>query len=192
MNSITDVQLVQALRDKKSGAIEEAYRRYGNDVLRYAQRQAPTIAEDVQQQVFLHLTMHAPILPVNDSPNIRPWLLDVAKTTISNWKRARKNHQVSLPEDQADTYNVFETIDKCDNVENLLGKLSPKEGAALRAIYLEGLTYDEAARKLGVTRKAMRYAAFPGEEAIEGRSMNRHQNRPSVRGDPVQENLTNP
>ena len=55
MNHSTNAQLVQALRNEEPGAIEEAYRRYGDDILAYAQRKAPSVAEDIHQQVFFAL-----------------------------------------------------------------------------------------------------------------------------------------
>ena len=75
MNHSTDAQLVQALRNEEPGAIEEAYRRYGDDILAYAQRKAPSVAEDIHQQVFLRLAMRA----TSVTTNLRSWLYSIAR-----------------------------------------------------------------------------------------------------------------
>ena len=151
MNHLTDAQLVQALRNEKAGAIEETYRRYGDDILAYTERHAKPVAEDIQQQVFLHLTMHGSEV----TTSVRGWLFTAARTTIAQWKRARKNFPEPIPAHQTETNSAFEIIDRCDDIDHLLDRLTPARSAALRAIYLDGLTYEEAAIKLGITEKAL-------------------------------------
>ena len=79
------MSLTADVRNEVTGAIEEAYRRYGDEVLAYANRYAKPVAYDIEQYVFLHLTMHGDEV----RGNIRSWLLAVAKDAVATWKRAR-------------------------------------------------------------------------------------------------------
>ena len=78
------MSLTADVRNEVTGALEEAYRRYGDEVLAYAKRHAKPVAYDVEQQVWLHLTMHGPEV----TGNIRSWLLAVAKDAVATWRKS--------------------------------------------------------------------------------------------------------
>ena len=141
------MSLTSNVRNGVVGAIEEAFERYGDGIFAYCHAHAKPAAEDIHQQVFLHLTLHGDEV----TGDIRSWLFSVAKDAIAEWKRVR----AELPTRKPGRRNVFSIIDTCDDVEQLLGRLTPAGSAATRAIYLEGLTYEEAAKKLGVTEATL-------------------------------------
>ena len=87
--------------------------------------------------------------------SVRGWLFTAARTTIAQWKRARKNFPEPIPAHQTETNSAFEIIDRCDDIDHLLDRLTPARSAALRAIYLDGLTYEEAAIKLESRRRRL-------------------------------------
>ena len=57
-------------------------------------------------------------------------------------------------------------IDRCDDVNYLLDRLTPEERNALKAVYLDNLTYDEAAKKLGITKKALDMQLFRAKKQL--------------------------
>ena len=48
----------------------------------------------------------------------------------------------------------------------LSDRLTPEERNALKAVYLDNLTYDEAAKKLGITKKALDMQLFRAKKQL--------------------------
>ncbi len=140
-----------------AGAGDEAFaelvRRHGPMVLRVCRRllAEPADAEDAFQATFLVLARKAAVVRWRDS--VAGWLFGVARnvacrTRDAAARRAAHERRIAIPivvepVEEVTARELFAVL------EEELGRLPEKERAALVLCYLEGLTRDEAARRLG-------------------------------------------
>jgi RNA polymerase sigma-70 factor (ECF subfamily) len=136
-------------------AIEELYRTYGATVLRRAQviLGAPSVAEDVMQEVFVRL-LRSP-QGVLDAASPLAWIYQV--TTRLCFDQLRRNKSRRAWEDTVQpAYVSWET--PCDAmlvVRRLLERMDGAEATAAVYIYVDQMTYEEAAALLGVSKRTV-------------------------------------
>ena len=146
-----------AVNHDQKGRIEALFRRHAADVLVYATRRGATKAEaeDVLAETFLIAWRRLEDVP----SDALPWLLGVARKILANQARSRRRRAAllarinvfgGLTEAEADP---FESSDLSDEVRDALLKLSYTDREALLLVAWEGLTHEEAAQALGLTRK---------------------------------------
>lgn len=155
--TLSDVQLVQALRAGDSDAPGLLWERYSPAVRRLLARTlGPSLEiDDLTQEVFLRLFVRLPTL--RDSSALRPFTLSIAGNVLK-WELRRRwiRRRVTLSE----TGTLPDTEGKPDDVEArqalrrcyaIFDTLTAKERIAFTVRYIEGMTAEEAAATLSVS-----------------------------------------
>lgn len=153
-------------RLKPPGAVAQfvirTFRQYGLDLHRYLQRRLPTSqdADDMAQEVYLRL------LRLDDAEFVREpqaYLYGVASNVVREFRMRTELERTRMsfdsaaaeesaersagqqPDDLADQLNIVRQMEKA------LLKLPPVHRAILVLLKRDGLTYEEAAQRLGLS-----------------------------------------
>lgn len=137
-------------------------------------------AEDISQEVFLKA--YERFADLKDSPTVGGWLKTVATNLSLNHLsryRARWTFFSDLFSNRGDEEghelefaapgNLEEDLAQADSheiVEHAIQKLPPAQRVPLVLYHLEGLSYDEIARKLNVSLGKVKTDIFRGREAL--------------------------
>jgi RNA polymerase sigma-70 factor (ECF subfamily) len=137
-------------------------------------------AEDVSQEVFLRA--YERFGELRDSPTAGGWLKTVATNlSLNHLSRYRSRwsffsdmiHGSDDDEEREvefaapdDTQEAIEAADRREIVERALQSLPSAQRVPLVLYHLEGLQYDEIARKLGVSMGKVKTDIFRGREAL--------------------------
>lgn len=176
LNEQTDEQLARALLDGQQEALAVLFDRYHRLVYSVALPivRDPGEAEEVVQTVFLDCFR---ALARFDSRRgrLKVWLLQYAYHRAMNRKRdlaAQRFYQwVDLEgaaEEPALRWNPAETAEAARWMEQLFGKLSARRREILQMTYVEGLTAEEIAVKLGQSVNAVRHDLYRGLALLRG------------------------
>ncbi len=137
---------------------------HGAELLRHAKRLAGEgAAEDVLQDAFLKALRSYPRLRHDD--HLRAWLFRVTTTTAFDHHSKRKGEVLveSIPERTDDpTYDD-------GAFDDLIDGLSEASRDAIRLRFVDDLTYDEMAQKLGCSEEAARQRVSSGVRELRRR-----------------------
>jgi|GEM_PF-1672796 len=158
------------VEDRDEDAFAELVRRNGPIVLRACRSvlRDQTAADDAFQAVFLQLARHANRL--TDTPSLAGWLHTVAVRSAgairrSETRRRRHEQQTPLPQNP-------ENLSWCEVREAIdaeLARLPEKYRLPLLLCYIEGLTYSDAAARLGCPLGTLRGRLERGRQALRRR-----------------------
>ena len=131
--------------------VRSLYDQYAPDLYRLARHRLrdPDLAHDLVQEVFLTLVAKAP--EVRDHPKPIAWLLKTMEyKLLQEFDRQERKRNREAPDTEldwlADSYDPG-----AHSIEEILpAQLTEKERTVLKLIYEEGLSYREAALRLGV------------------------------------------
>lgn len=123
---------------------------------------------DITQEVFLLFQQKGDFLA---KENIRSWLLSVADIKIKEEFRFRKKHSYieyieDIPPDSEELLTELNEIIITADSEieaskaGILSKLSPEEQILFKMIYQEKLKYNEVAKLMNLSEKAVNLRAF--------------------------------
>ncbi|MEA2733837.1 MAG: hypothetical protein QOE14_288 [Humisphaera sp.] len=165
---MTDGELLQRYAANRDGeAFAEIVRRHGGMVHATARRLARDEAEDVTQAVFLLLAQKAGKLV--RYRNLAGWLYNVARYCASNAQRMhgrRKRHLENYQQQESVVKQSAISTDPHAMASELLDagltQLKDDQRQAVLLRYIEGLTLDEAAERLGVNTAAVAKRAERG------------------------------
>jgi RNA polymerase sigma-70 factor, ECF subfamily len=132
------------------------------------------LAEEITQDVFLRAWRHCSDFRTadGDAPDrvarLRTWLFAIARNAVIDAVRGRGRRPAlhSEPDQagrQADPSDTFARYDTAEQVYRGLAGLTPDGRAILTAIFIEELTYEQAAERLGIpvgTAKSRVYYAL--------------------------------
>jgi RNA polymerase sigma-70 factor (ECF subfamily) len=134
-------------------ALREVYERYADDVYRIALRITGSSADayDVAHDVFLGLP--EAIHRFDPERSFPSWLRGVAvRTTQMRLRSERRRREVVLPAGGLPVRSRRDPIVDRLTLEKALGRLSPDLRSVVVLKELEGLSYQEIAELLGITR----------------------------------------
>lgn len=138
--------------------VEDLFREHAATVLAYALRRGVQLAdaEDIAAETFL--ICHKRIRDVPD--DALPWLLAVARRVLSHHFRAERRRRalaLRLLAAGADRprYVLGPRVPGGGSLVTAYKRLPPGERQVVRLVALEGANPAEAARALGITRKAV-------------------------------------
>lgn len=153
MDVLSDHDIVRRLRLGDEVALATAYDRFAPSVHVLATRvcRDPHGAEDVTQQVFLHLWSRPETFdPVRCS--LRGWLLMLAHRRAVDWVRREVRRKAPEPEIRPAPSAEEEALDHVifSRVDTAVNQLSPNHREVVRMLYYEELSVGEIAERLGI------------------------------------------
>ena len=153
----TDEQLISSVTSSDSRAFGELFDRHSRAVYLYAWGavQDARDAEDITQDVFETAWMKARQIRIVDSSAL-PWLLVTARNSVNNHRRRASLRRTNVLDE-----SVLKAMPASDAAEELqwvrleIGKLSAVDRRVCELCLIDGYSYKEAARQLGLTAGAL-------------------------------------
>jgi RNA polymerase sigma-70 factor (ECF subfamily) len=170
-----------------------AYQAHAREVAGFC-RHAVTdswLAEEITQEVFLKAWRNcarferrrgqAAGTPMHEQ--LRPWLFAIARNAVIDAVRHRARRPTLLSEpEQADRHrdpvDEYLRFDDADLVRAGLDTLSPAKCAALVAVFIDGLSYEQAAARLGIPVGTVKSRVFNALRALRV-ALGRHSRSPA-------------
>src|SRR5581483_4079940 len=169
-----DDDLVGAVRRGDDRAFGELYSRYGGRIVAYVLGMVGDHgrAEDITQEVFISALRR---MRATDRPiAFKPWVYEIAKNAcIDEFRRTRRTKEVSLDSDddgesQAPTLvsrgptpdTALERRQQLDDLRGAFRGLSDNHHKILVLRELEGLSYTEIGRRMGMSRPVVESTLF--------------------------------
>lgn len=146
-------------------SFEEFYRRYERDVFGYLWRMTgdSSAADDLSQEAFYRAWRHFARVRTYEQP--RAWLLRVATNLVINQRRGAR-HAPPLPLDEHHASpgapDPATGLAEGSAIRQALSAIAPRERAALVLHEVYGLTCDELAEALGISRGAAKMTLSRG------------------------------
>lgn len=158
-----DIGLMLAFKDGNEAAFDTLYRRHAPPLARYFWRSTMSqeLSEELVQETFLkiHRYKHA----YEPRASFRTYLYTVARSILlNNWKRIVKAGQQRgremdrMPSAGDTPERSFASRQLLARVNDALLSLPERQRTAINLVRLRGLSYEEAARAIGVTPKALK------------------------------------
>jgi RNA polymerase sigma factor (sigma-70 family) len=170
----TDAEIIgRSLEDPR--AFGEIFERHGDAVLSYARRRVgPAAAEDITAQAFL-IALERRARYDLAFESARPWLLGIAMNLIRHHLRDHAQHLRMLARASAPVAEQVDDPDRADAlrmrpwiVEALL-ELSAHDRETFLLVALADLTYEEAARAIGIPVGTVRSRIHRGRMKLRER-----------------------
>jgi len=161
MNTHTDAQLYENLRNKDQSALEELYSRYERLVYSFAYRmtQNAQLAEDTVQDVFMKLWKeHAPY--TEDKGKFSSWLLTMTRnTSLDALRKKTRQQEVGLLDKDAEQMKVpieelpeqmLEWKEKGSVLKKAMTRLKDEQRTIVELFYFHGLSQESISTKLNI------------------------------------------
>jgi RNA polymerase sigma-70 factor (ECF subfamily) len=157
---LADATLLRQVVDRRPEALSRLYDRYAPALLAVARRilGSPADAEEVLQEVFLHVWNHAGRYDAGRS-SVSTWLILIARSRAIDRLRTRKvverTHETSAqgnPAEHASPDGV-ETVflqERRERVRGEMAKLPEEQRQVLEMAFYEGLSQSEIAARAGL------------------------------------------
>ncbi|HEY2581500.1 MAG TPA: sigma-70 family RNA polymerase sigma factor [Mucilaginibacter sp.] len=155
--SLSEDELVLALRNREKVAIEALYDRYSSSLYGVISRIIvdTASAEDVLQETFVKI-WHSFSGYSAEKGRLFTWMVNIArnlsidKLRSKDFKNQNKNQElennVTLVDEQMNTAYKPELLD----IKELVETLKPEQKSILELVYFKGYTHVEAADELGI------------------------------------------
>ena len=119
-------------------------------------------AEDVLHEVYLTVWRRAGAFEPGRASPIT-WLATIARNRAIDWRRAQGSRRTAPVEEIADladpaplASDALETAGEAGRLHGCLAALEPRQQAAIRTAFFEGVTYAELAERQGVPLGTMK------------------------------------
>jgi RNA polymerase sigma-70 factor (ECF subfamily) len=155
-NEASDTSLMLAIGRWREGALAEAFRRHAGAILALARRVLTdeSLAEDVVQEVFLHL-WNSPHKFDPERGSMRAYLLalahgrsvDLLRLETSRRRREERDARMTADGDYDIEHEVWD-LSLADRVKEAMNVLTEEERRAIELAYFGGHTYREVASLL--------------------------------------------
>jgi RNA polymerase sigma factor (sigma-70 family) len=176
----SDELLVAMAQDGSSEAFALLFRRYRPAIARYAGRTLGDDArvEDIVQEVFLSALRS--IGSLSRPAGFKPWLYRIAHNTcVDHVRRTGRAQEVSidagmLPASEEirlfrqapSSHAALTQKEDFKHLREAFGGLPPSQSEVLLMRELEGLTYDEIAARMGITRASVESMLFRARQGL--------------------------
>ena len=169
---LTDLELVEALKDNHTEALSQLYDRYSGLIYGLALRilKVPEEAEDITQEVFLKLWQKVGLYNPNRG-SVSSFLIAMARSRAIDKLRSRGSRFRFLQRWQASTTHnargeaLLDSVflqERAQIIHSALKALSDKERRVLELSYYEGLSYSETAQRLEIPLGTVKSRARTG------------------------------
>ena len=149
-DQFSDVDLFKQIAKGNEDALSELYKRYQNQIYRFALHQThdEAAAEEVLQDVFLAAWQRAG--KFREKASVKTWLLRVAYYRSATWAKKQKaplelEAVDAIPSSKPGPSDIQMTNWQSEQVQEAIISLTPKHRAAIELIFYHELTYKEAA-----------------------------------------------
>lgn len=159
----SDEMLVQKVLSGNKDAFGKLVKKYSSAVYGLAYHLVGSFvdAQDIAQKVFI--TAYLKLRQLKDQTKFRSWLRTITINTCRMWLRKQKGKMVSLQEIGesnvvGERFSPEEGLiakEEKDMVRKAIASLSEKCRLAITLYYLDGLSYEDIADFLGITRSAV-------------------------------------
>jgi RNA polymerase sigma-70 factor (ECF subfamily) len=180
VSELKDGQLLVALGRADAGALHELYRRHGRAVYALARRVVGNAAEaeDVTQEIFLHLWEHPERVDLSRGA-LRTYLLtrthsravDLVRSRAARARREERDARMTSFTASDLEREVWE-LSLAEQMSSAVATLPPDERAAIELAYFDGHTYREVAQLLtepeGTVKSRIRRGLGRLREVLEG------------------------
>ncbi len=146
-------------------AFEVFFGQYERQIVAYLCRMLSDeqAALDLSQETFFRAWQH--FAAIRDRPEGRAWLFRVATNLALHALRHRRAHpQEAIADDLLSGSDPGRRVVEQDLVNQILQRLPAKQRSALLLNEVYGLTCDEIARMVGMSRDAVKMALWRGRE----------------------------
>lgn len=151
---------------------EETYEKYNKRVYKYiAERiENKSDIEDIVQEVFVKVYKNMNLY--NESKgNLCSFILANANQVLVEYYRKRVSENARyeriIKENEKNVYEYFERIDGEYGLEKFLSKLPKMQRKAIELVYIEGLSYRDAAKILGKTELSIKSLIFRAKNSLK-------------------------
>jgi RNA polymerase sigma-70 factor, ECF subfamily len=147
--------------------------RHGGLVLGYCNRLLAdrSLAEDVAQDVWMKVIHNAEKYEARNQ--LRPWLLTIARHTSLNILRSRKNwieldqaQEIPSSDSEASLLETLVTKDRSAEIRNAIDELPALQRTAISLLTVEGLSYDEIAKAMGLGLGSVKTHIHRGRQTL--------------------------
>ena len=169
----SDGELVREALDGSQEAFAELVRRYQDLLYRHAERmtRTPDMAEDVVQLSFIKA--YRTLSACNSPDRFGAWLFRIAANTCKDQLKARRSDAVTLEavsvaaagEDDPD--RQLARRDLRSRIDAALGELPLDQREAFVLKHVEGLSYQEMERLLGVSVPALKMRVHRARDGLQ-------------------------
>lgn len=154
LDSRTETELLQAIARREEAALEALFQRYGGRVLAYVRALGGRLfpAEDAVQEVFLTLWQKAALFSPGTG-SAEAWIFTLTRHKVFDMLRSQRSTKEDVDPDlerwpeQDSSPSDSETA---VSLQKALSMLPADQQQPIRLAYMGGLTYEEAARRLGL------------------------------------------
>ena len=155
LDARTDGELLQAIARREVAALEVLFERFGGRVFAYVRtlggRGFP--GEDAVQEVFLTLWQKAALFSPG-SGSAEAWLFTVTRHKVFDILRAQRSTKEDADPDlerwPVSDVQAGSDVEDSISLQKALSMLPTDQQMPIRLAYLGGLTYEEAAQRLGL------------------------------------------
>jgi len=163
LQSYSDQELLDLLRSADSVALGEIYERYHKPLYSFLYKflKSPELTEDMTQEIFMKLWDGRAELPALLS--VKSYLFTIGRNHVFNFlKRAGTDRtaKAEILKHYSTAGNTLENVlhsrDYLRYLDHLLDGLSPQSREVFRLCRQEGMTYDETASLLGISRNTVK------------------------------------
>jgi RNA polymerase sigma factor (sigma-70 family) len=164
----TDEELVEAVRDGSDEAFEVLVRRYRDRITAHVRRHVydGQRADDIVQEVFVSALRG--LRSSDQEITFRPWIYMIARNAcIDHARRLKRSEEISVDSDQlgrffdisaggvSSTEITVMRKEELDEINQAFGALPDSQHRVLVQRELEGLSYKEIGRRMGLTPAAV-------------------------------------
>ncbi|MFC3199935.1 RNA polymerase sigma factor [Parapedobacter deserti] len=164
MRNLHDTDLVHRLRQRDQSAFEEVFEAHHRKIYQFALRllRDETLSEEIVQDTFLQFWLHCEYL--DDQRSVVPYLYVTARRTITDyWRKAatskafldRLYHRIAIAHNN--TEEQLNLRELTHVTQTGLKRLSDQQHAVFMLSRGEGLTYQEIAERMQISRDTVKY-----------------------------------
>src|SRR3954451_3020679 len=175
-----DTDLVAAVRDGDDRAFEELFRRYHQRVTGYVARMVGCRehAEEITQEAFISALRR--LRETDQAIAFKAWIYGIARNGAIDHLRARSRRGTEVGYDHVEGFiepdgvlavpapeAAIENKQALNDLQGALGGLSESHHQILVMRQLEGLSYDQLGKRLGMTRSQAESTLFRARRRLE-------------------------
>jgi RNA polymerase sigma-70 factor (ECF subfamily) len=177
MTDIEIISLVRALKRRTEEAFNILVNRYKTYVYSVAYKRVGNFsdAEEIAQMVFVEVFEH--IRELKEPSKLLSWLYGITDRIALNWLRNCRKRTFSLNEVSSDIpgkdSNAVEMLTLQEESEvktreamKIYQSLSLDHQVIVNLKYMEGLSYEDIARRLGVTKDVVRGRLYSAHQSL--------------------------